>query len=393
MRAPLAGARVVDLSRGIAGPYATMILGDLGAEILKVEPPGGDPTRRTPGPALDGLSGYFLSVNRNKKSLVLDLATAEGRRLLLDLVARADAVLDNYRPGVMDRLGLGWEALRAANPRLIAGSISGFGESGPLRDLPAYDLVIQAMGGGMSLTGHPGGPPARMGIPIGDLAGGLFAAIALLAALSERQREGRRIEVSLLDCQAALLVYQAAFYFLTGAVPGPQGSGHPSLVPYRAYETADGWVLVAAQEDGFWRALCGVLGCPELATDERFATRSARVAQREALDALLARCFSERSTAEWVRRLWDAGVPAGPVQTLDQILTHPQLTARGQVQEVRLGPGARVAMVASPLRIDGAPGPAAAPPRLGQHTDEVLTGLLGLEPARVAALRAAGVVS
>ncbi|RMG48064.1 MAG: CoA transferase, partial [Acidobacteria bacterium] len=310
MKAPLTGVRVLDLTQFLAGPYGSMLLGDLGAEIIKIEPPGGDPMRRMPPYFLAGESAYFLSINRNKRSVTLDLKSSAGRQVFHDLVRVSDVVLDNFRPGVMEELGLGYETLRRINRRIIACSITGFGKTGPYRDRPAFDLVLQAMSGAMSITGEPGRTPVRMGIPMGDLAGGMFAAQAISAALYARERtgEGCFIDLGLMDCLTALLTYVAQYYLAGGPVPRPAGSHHQSVVPYGVFATADGYLVIAVFAEKFWRALCRALERPDLAEDPRFARNELRLKHRAELLSILQEIFRRRPTEEWLTRLEAEGV-------------------------------------------------------------------------------------
>jgi len=371
----LEGVRVVDLTRMLAGPYATMLLADMGAEVIKVEDPEqGDPIRTMGPPFVNGESAYFLAVNRNKKSVTIDLRSEAGREVFFELVRTADAVVDNFRHGVMRRLGLTAEAMRAVKPDLVTCSLSAFGSDGPYRDLPAFDLIVQAMGGGMSITGEPGGKPARSGIPIGDLGGGLFAALAVCAALVKRFRTGRgeHIDISLLDVQVSLLTYVAQYYLTDGRVPVPIGSAHQSAVPYQAFQTADGYVVVACfGGEHFWTALCRVLGMPDLVG--RYPSNLERVRQREEVVPILERRFAERTTREWIAGLWEAGVPSGPVSTVDMVMADPQVLHRGMVVDA-----AEPHPVAGPHRLVGNPVKTGSPdvfhpaPLLGQHNAEIL---------------------
>jgi glutaryl-CoA transferase len=391
------GVLVLDLSRMLAGPYGSMLLADMGAEVLKIEERGeGDPMRAMGPPFLpDGESAYFLAINRNKKSLALDLAKPAGRDVFLDLVAQSDVVWENFRPGVMDRLGLGYAALSAVNPRLVMCSLSAYGQDGPYRDWPAFDLALQAMGGAMSMTGEPGGQPVRMGLPMGDLAGGLFGALSVAGALLRRIRTGRgaHVDLSLLDCQVSLLSYLAQYFWTDGVVPQPMGSAHVSVVPYGTLATQDGHLIVAVFER-FWPAFCRAAGHPEWTSDPRFAANADRVANRAALMPLIERALAERTTNDWLDRLHDAGVPAAPIQTVDRVLSDPQICHRGMVvalEHERLG---RLSTLGTPIKVDGAseftPTP---PPRLGQHTDDVLATLLKYPGARIDALRREGVIA
>ena len=391
-----AGVRVLDLSRMLAGPYGSMLMADLGAEVIKIEDPdGGDPMRRMGPPFLPGgESAYFLSINRNKKSLALDLTRPGGREVFLDLVRVADIVWDNFRPGILERLGCAHARLRALNPRLICCSISAFGRAGPYRDWPAFDLALQAMGGGMSLTGEDGRAPVRMGLPIADLAGGMFGAFAVAGALYRRERTGQGglVDLSLLDCQVSLLTYLAQYFWTDGKVPGPMGSGHSSVVPYQALPAADGYLVVAVFAEKFWAGFCRAIDRPDLQRDPRFDTNGLRVANRAHLVPLLEERFRTRSAAEWLERLQREGVPAAPINRLDQVLTDPQVLLRQMVVTMDHPRHGALPMLGTPVKVDGGLGLEVEPaPSLGQHTGEVLRGLLGYPDERLAALRDAKV--
>jgi crotonobetainyl-CoA:carnitine CoA-transferase CaiB-like acyl-CoA transferase len=363
----LRGIRIVDLTWMLAGPYATMLLADMGAEVIKVEGPEGDPIRKM-GPPFesDGSSAYFRAVNRNKKSVMLDLRSASGRSAFLDLVRTADAVIDNFRAGVMGRLRLTHEDLSAVKPNIVTCSITAFGEDGPYRELPAFDLIIQAMGGGMSITGEPGAAPTRAGIPIGDLGGGLFAALAVCAGLLDQARTGRgqHIDLSLLDAQVSLLTYVAQYYLTDGQVPGPSGSAHRSSVPYQAFETADGHLVICVLVDHFWPKLCRVLGLTELG--ERYPTNADRVAARDAVVNELQERFRERKTDDWIRDLRIAGVPVGPVNTIDLVLSDPQVRHRAMVAT-----DGQHRIIGNPMKTGGADSFRPAP-TLGEHNVQLL---------------------
>ena len=391
------GVRVLDLSRMLAGPYGSMLLADMGAEVIKVEEPdGGDPMRVMGPPFLpDGESAYFLSINRNKKSVALDLTKPEGRRVFLDLAAEADVVWENFRPGVMERLGLAYAALARVNPRLVMCSISAYGQDGPYRDWPAFDLALQAMGGAMSVTGEDGRPPVRMGLPMGDLAGGMFGAFAVAGALFRRERTGRgaHVDLSLLDCQVSLLTYMAQYFWTDGRVPRPLGSGHASVVPYGALATRDGHLIVAIFAEKFWAGFCGAVERAEWARDARFATNRDRVAHRAELMALIEARFRERTTDEWLHRLHAAGVPAAPILAVDRVLDDPQVRHRRMVVELEHPRHGALATLGTPIKVDGAlEAPLAPPARLGEHTEIVLRELLKYPAERIAALRREGVV-
>jgi crotonobetainyl-CoA:carnitine CoA-transferase CaiB-like acyl-CoA transferase len=392
------GVRVLDLSRMLAGPYGSMLLADQGAEVIKIEEPdGGDPMRVMGPPFLpDGESAYFLAINRNKKSVALDLTSEAGRRVFHDLVAQADVVWENFRPGVMTRLGCDYATLAAINPGLVMCSISAYGQDGPYRDWPAFDLALQAMGGAMSITGERGRAPVRMGLPMGDLAGGMFGSFAVAGALFRRARTGRgaHVDLSLLDCQVALLSYLAQYFWTDGTVPGPLGSAHASVAPYQALGTRDGHLVVAVFAEKFWAGFCRAVGHPEWETDPRFATNRDRVANRDALTALVERVFAERTTAEWLARLQAADVPATPIQTVDRVLADPQVRHRRMVVQLDHPDHGPLTTLGTPVKIDGALDSAVtAAPRLGQHTDLILTALLKYSGECVAALRQQGVIA
>jgi CoA:oxalate CoA-transferase len=374
MSSTLKGVRILDLTRMLAGPYGSMLLADMGAEVIKIEDPvGGDPIRRMGPPFVNGESAYFLAINRNKKSVALDLRSSQGREAFLGLVANADVVLDNFRPGVMQNLRIGPDDCRRVNSSIITCSITAFGSDGPYRELPAFDLILQAMGGGMSITGEPKGPAVRMGLPIGDLAGGMFAALGICAALFRRGRsgEGQHIDLSLLDSQVSLLTYVAQYFMADGTVPGPIGTGHQTIVPYQAFDTADGSLVVAVFVDRFWPPLCDVLGLPDVA--DAYPSNIDRLEAREVVVAALAETFRTRPTKEWVAALWAAGVPCGPVNRVDEVLADPQVRHRRMVVPLN-----RPHSVAGTLEVLGNPikvGQADTfepAPLLGQHTAEVL---------------------
>ena len=393
----LEGLRVLDLSRMLAGPYGSMLLADMGAEVIKVEEPdGGDPMRVMGPPFLpDGESAYFLSINRNKKSMALDLTTPAGRDVFLDLARVADVVWENFRPGVLTRLGCDYAALSRVNGRLVLCSISAYGQQGPYRDWPAFDLALQAMGGAMSVTGEPGGRPVRMGLPMGDLAGGMFGAFAVVAALLRRQTtgQGTHVDLSLLDCQVSLLTYMAQYYWADGRVPGPQGSGHASVVPYQALASRDGHLIVAVFAEKFWRGFCVASGHPEWEHDPRFATNRDRVANRPALMALVGDVMKTRTTDEWLSRMQAEGVPAAPILGVDRVLEDPQVKHRQMVVEMKHPRHGATPTLGTPIKCDGDMGlDVTPPPRLGEHTDALLRGLLDYDTGRIDALRQAGVI-
>lgn len=392
---PLQGIRVLDFTRVLAGPSASLALADLGAEIIKIEPPGtGDETRTFP-PFRDGESHYFLSVNRGKKSIVLDLKTEAGVALARDLAAKCDILIENYRPGVMDRFGLGYEALSAINPGLIYCSISGFGMTGPLKDRPSFDIVLQALSGALSVNGEPGVPPTKLGIPLGDLVGGINGPIAILAALHERNAtgRGRLIDISLLDGMIGLLGYIAQLAFFTGQDPKPQGSQHPNLVPYGIFPAKDGQIIIACLTNSFWSRICESLGQPGWVADTRFDTIEKRRDSRETVNAMISEITRHRTVDELVDLFTRYQVPHAPIMGVTEALAQPQAVARDMVVEVEHPTMGKIPIVGRSIKFPGAQQPTpSAPPVMGQHTDEILSDILDLTPDRIEALRASKVV-
>jgi crotonobetainyl-CoA:carnitine CoA-transferase CaiB-like acyl-CoA transferase len=391
----LAGLRVLDMTQVLSGPYCTQVLADLGADVIKLEQPAGDLARAMQPHFIGDDSVYFIALNRNKRSVAVDLKKPEGVDLVRRLVARCDVVVENNRPGVLDRLGLKAAELRAQYPRLIWCAISGFGQDGPYRDKPAYDMIVQALSGGMSLTGEPGGAPVRAGIPIGDIAAGMYATIAILAALNRRHAtgQGETIDISMLDCHAAMLTYQAAYFLHAGQAPGRQGSGHDSIPVYRVFAGGDGndFVLCALSE-GNWLSLCRVLGKP-LDADPRFATGRDRFDNRLALWAVLEEEFKARPAADWVALLGAESIPVATVNSLAEMVADPQIVHRGMVQELAASDGRHARVMGNPIVLaDAAAAEARFAPRLGENTAEVLGELLGVSSAEINNLAAKGVV-
>lgn len=361
---PLAGVVVVDLTRVLAGPYCTMVLADLGARVIKVEAPGTGDDARAIGPFVNGESAYFASVNRGKESIALDLKQEGDRAIFSDLLARADVLVENFRPGALARLGFGWEALSARHPRLIFASASGFGQTGPWAARPAYDIIVQAMGGLMSVTGPEGGPPVRVGTSIGDITAGLFAAIGILAALAERMATGRgaHVDVAMFDCQLAILENAIARLSATGEDPGPLGTRHPSITPFQAFRAADGMLVIAAGNDTLWRALCQALEAPALADDPRFATNPSRTEHAALLERAVEAVLATRTVGEWLERLEAHGVPAGPLNRVSQAIASPQAAARAMLVETALPGGTPLRVAGNPVKLSTHPDSARRPP-------------------------------
>ena len=392
---PLEGIRVVDLTRFMAGPFGTAMLGDYGADILKIEPPGeGDGARAWGPPFVEGESIYFLSVNRNKRSLTLNLRHPEGVALFLQLMDRADVVIENFTPGAMSRLGIGDDVLRARNPRLIYCAISGFGQTGPYRDRPAFDLILQGMGGVMATTGEEGGAPVRVGVPIADIAGGMYAAYAIALALLARDRTGvgQSLDVSLLDAQLSWLSYYIGMYLASGEIPLRRGSAHATVVPYQAFACADGrYITLGTGNDRLFRRFAEVAGV-DLADDPRFRSNPDRIRHRADLLPLLDAVFRTRPAAVWLEALRAAGVPCGPISTVDEIVVDPQVRAREMLVEIDHPSAGRITVPGLPVKCSATPGSIRRPPpRLGEHTVEVL-GELGIPAGAIPRLRREGVI-
>ncbi|MBM3554332.1 MAG: CoA transferase [Alphaproteobacteria bacterium] len=392
---PLAGLKVLDVSRFVAGPFAAQVLGHLGADVVKVEQPeSGDPMRHLSKHAISLGSAHFLSANASKRSLTLDLGTAKGRDVFLRLLAGTDALVENFRPGVMERLGLARADLVARNPRLIVASISGFGQSGPWRDWVAYDLIAQAAGGAMSLTGWPGERAAKMGVPIGDLGASLYLVIGLLAALHRRDRlgHGEIIDVGMMDVQLSLLNYHAQSFWLSGEEPQPQGDGHPNIVPYQAFDSKTRPFVVAVYGDRFWPGFCKALDAPGLRDDPRFDSNAKRCLNKATLVALLQTVFARHSREHWIERLSAEGVPVGPLNTVGEAVGSPQALAREMTVELPQTDGTSLRMLGSPIKFNHCDPVVGLPPALGADTDQVLATWGGFAQREIAALREAHVV-
>src|SRR2546425_10239095 len=393
---PLDDLFIVDLSRILSGPVCTMLLADMGAEVIKVEPPPlGDDSRQWGPPFIGGISTYFLSINRNKKSLGLNLKTEEGRRILWKLIERADVVIENFRPGVLAKLGFGYEAVSKANRRAVYCSISGFGHTGPYRDRPGYDVIAQGESGVMDLTGFPDGPPVKLGASLADIVTGLYAFHGILLALLARYRtgKGQRVDVSLLDSMVSTLTYHALIYFNTGRSPTRMGTRHPSIVPYECFQAKDGFVNVAVTNEKQWENFCRALGFAELAIDPRFQTMEARLAHYGELRPVIDRVISKMTRAEAIARMSEVGIPAGPINTVGEILEDPQIHAREMVLELTHPEYGPFKTLGIPIKLSDTPGVAdQAPPRFGEHNREVLSRL-GYSDDEIRKLAEDGVIS
>lgn len=386
---PLDGIRIIDLSRILSGPYCTMTLADMGAEVIKVESPAGDDTRKWGPPFVNDESAYFLSVNRNKKSIVLNLKTDEGRDILLKLVKDADVVVENFRPGTLDRLKVGYETLKEVNPRIILASISGYGQTGPYAKKPGYDVIAQGFGGLTSVTGEPGKPPVKAGFSIADIGTGMWAVIGIQNALLAREKtgQGQWVDASLVDTMISWQTYLAGNYFASGKNPQPQGGAHPNIVPYQLFESSDGYFNVAVGNENLWAKFCEVIEEPALKNNPDYATNSDRVTNREQLVPLLQDVFYAKTTKEWVDAFEAAGIPCGPVLRFNEIFEDPHVLAREQLVEVDHPTAGNVKMTGIPVKLSDTPGEiTSAPPLLGQHTEEVLTSILGLSSEEISEL-------
>ncbi len=392
---PLQGVRILELGQIIAGTYGSQVLSDLGAEVIKIEAPEGDLGRNPSVAPYRGASGLFLTFNRNKKSLVINLKTDAGREVFYELVKISDVVVDNFRPGVLERLKADYATLNRINPRIVHCSVTGFGTAGAYKNYPALDIIIQAISGHMAITGEPGRPPARIGVPLADLSGGIFSCKGILAALFARERtgQGARVEISMFDAMLNLLSYMGTMWLTNGELPQPPGSGHDYTVPWQAFSAKDGYVVVATREETFWRALCELLEDPALADDPRFDTNANRVKHKDVLVPHLEGIFRTRTVADWLERLRAAGVPAAPVNHFDRAFAEPPVAEREMIVEYDHPDVGTVRLPGNPIKVAGMPGTISNPaPRLGEHTDALLRELLSLTPERIAELRQQGAI-
>lgn len=395
MSYPLEGVRVLELGQIIAGTYGSQVLSDLGAEVIKIETPEGDLGRIPSVAPYRGLSGLFLTFNRNKQSIVINLKNTDGCKLFYDLVKVSDVVIDNFRPGVLERLAIDYPILSKINPRIIQCSVTGFGSSGEYKDYPALDLNIQAISGHMAITGEPGRPPVRVGVPLADISGGIYASKGILAALYEREHtgKGRRIEISMFDTMLHLLTYIGTMWLTNGEVPKPPGSAHDYSVPWQAFATSDGYVVVATRQENFWKKLCAVLEHADLADDPLFADNATRVKNRKVVIPRLEEIFRTRTAADWLKRLRNAGVPAAPVNNVDAAFAEPPVAEREMIVEYDHPQVGKVRLPGNPIKMDGMGETISNPaPMLGEHTEAILKSLLHLSAQEIATLRESGAV-
>ncbi len=395
MASPLNGIKVLDLTRVLAGPYATMLLGDLGAEVIKIEQPGTGDESRNFGPFKNGFSLYFMSVNRGKRSVTLNLKTERGRAIFKRLLDQTDILVENFRPGTMEKLGLDYSTLKSEYPSLIYAACSGFGQTGPYAQQGAYDMIIQGMGGIISITGEPDGPPVRVGTSISDITAALFTTIGILSALHHRNQtgNGQFVDVAMLDSLVAVLENAVVRYFATGEAPKPLGARHPAITPFEAFASADGHVIIALGNDTLWAKFCEHVGRQELISDKRFRTNADRTENHDQLFPILSEIMSQRTTDDWIDALGNIGVPCGPINAMDKVVTHPQVEAREMITRVAHQITGEVEVPGVPIKLSETPGSVNAPaPSLGEHTIEVLTGLLGIPPNEVEKLRQDGII-
>ena len=393
---PLRGIRVLDLTRVLAGPFCTMNLADLGAEVIKIEIPGRGDDSRSFAPIMpSGDSGYFYSVNRGKRSVTIDLRTPEGAAIFVELVAKSDVVVENFSPGTMDRFNIGYARLKAVNSKIILCSISGFGQTGPMTSAPAYDIVAQALGGTMSITGSSGGEPVRCGVSVGDLGAALYGTVAILSALRVRDRDGvgNHLDIAMLDCQVAMLEDALARYSVSGKIPGRLGTRHPSITPFQQFRAADDYFVMGAGNEAIWLRFCDAIAMPELKSDPRFATNADRTAHHGELEAILARKFATRPREHWLAILGDASVPCAPIASVQDVTRNPHLTARDMILHASHPEFDGLVVPGSPFKSSGDAGiPSTRAPRLGEGTDEVLGAVLGYDSSRLSDLRRRSII-
>ena len=395
MPGPLDGMKVLDLTRVLAGPYATMLLGDLGAEVIKIEQPGTGDESRNFGPFKNGFSLYFMSVNRGKQSVTLNLKTERGQAIFKQLLEQTDILVENFRPGTMEKLGLDYDTLKIEHPSLIYAACSGFGQTGPYSQQGAYDMIIQGMGGIISITGEPDGPPVRVGTSISDITAALFTTIGVLSALHHRNRtgNGQFVDVAMLDSLVAVLENAVVRYFATGEAPKPLGARHPAITPFEAFASADGHVIIALGNDTLWAKFCEHVNRKELISDERFRTNADRTENHGELFPILSEIMSRRKTDDWIDALGAIGVPSGPINTMDKVVSHPQVRAREMITRIAHQITGEVEVPGVPIKLSETPGDVDAPaPSLGEHTAQVLTGLLKMSPDEVEQLKRDGVI-
>jgi CoA:oxalate CoA-transferase len=395
---PLEGIKVLDLTRVLAGPYCTMVLANLGAEIIKIERPGTGDDSRDFGPFVNGESIYFISINRGKKSIAIDLKSEEGKELLMDLVKEVDILAENFRPGTMEKLGLGYDKLKEVNPRLIYAAMSGFGHSGPYSKRAAYDMIVQGMGGIMSITGQPGGEPTRVGTSVGDITAGLFGTIGILSALLGRQTtgKGQKVDVAMLDGQVSILENAIARYTASKEIPEPLGSRHPSITPFEAFKTKDSWVILAAGNDALWAKFCKVIDREDLINDPKYLTNADRNNNHDILKPILDDVFTEKTTDEWLEILNNAGIPGSPINSVDKLFNDPQIDARNMLVEVEQPGVGKIKVAGNPIKLSDIPAKEEVPvdpaPSIGQHTEEILKTLLKLDEKKVSELTSKKIV-
>jgi len=387
---PFEKLKILDLTRVLAGPYASMMLADFGADVIKIETPDVGDDSRGFGPFVGKESAYFMSLNRGKRSMTLNLKLPAAQELFRDLVKKSDVVLENYRPGTMEKFGLGYEELCKINPRLIYAACSGFGHSGPYMEKAAYDVIVQGMGGIMSITGQEGSEPTRVGASVGDITAGLFTVIGLVTALYTRTISGRgqKVDVAMLDCQVAILENAISRYLVTGNVPGPIGNRHSSITPFEAFQAKDGYIIIAVGNDRLWAKFCNLVKREDLIGDERFVNNAQRTKNQKQLKAVLDGIFPGKTVDGWIEALEAEGIPCGPINTVDRIMEDPQIKARDMILEIEHPVAGKLKMPGLPIKLSETPGAVLHPaPLLGQHTDEILKEMLGLSPEQIAEMR------